>query len=239
MSKKVLFLFIFLTFALGALASLHFFQIAQKPPVFAPREPVSLDVSGLFPITAPLKSAGWQEHSFEGHTQFAVVPDEESKNMIHAVSKSKSSALFHSAGVSMDQHPKLVWEWKAGAFPTGKENKVFASKKDNDFIGRIYAVFGGRTPLTSEVIQYVWDDHFEEGTSTESPYSKKVKIVVIQKSTELNKWVREERDLAADYEKYFGKKAKRNLTAIGITSDSDNTRSQSEIYFKNIGIQTA
>lgn len=258
---------LFRVFLLSGLAAAGLFYTStiffKLPEPFSVIEKDRTDLPSLvsFPLAKPLTAHGWKEHSFHDKTRFDVRADasgsaaavvdgsgavvvDGKETFVQATSLKSSSALYRGVKLPVSGHPHLSWEWNVTRFPSNKQNKVFASKQDNDFGARVYVVFGSRTPLASEVIQYVWDDHFPEGTSTESPYSKKVKMLVIQNGPLKSgskavdgKWVAEDRDLEKDYEMLFGRKLKRPLTAVGFTSDSDNTKTDSEAYFRRFAVK--
>ncbi len=239
-------------FFVSALAGAGFFYsrtIFLKPPASFPFSQQAIDHSPamVFPFAEPLSAQGWKEHSFHEKTRFevqkdggeAVVRDGGKELFVRASSSQSSSALYRGVNLHRSGNPHLSWEWKVTRFPSNKRNKVFASKGDNDFGARVYVVFGSRIPLTSEVIQYVWDDHFPVGTVSESPYSKKVKVLVIRSGPLKSKdeWMVEERDLRKDYERLFGRKLKQPVTAIGFTTDSDNTGTDSEAFFRRFAVK--
>ena len=138
----------------------------------------------------------------------------------------------------MEERPRLSWEWKVIEFPTNKKNEVLGDKMDNDYAARVYVMFKGSTILTSEVIQYIWDDHFEEGEWRDSPYSSRVKLLVVEKGISDNDdgWVAEERDLYEDYRFLFGKAPSKPLSAVGVGSDSDDTKSTSIVLITGLTV---
>jgi len=179
----------------------------------------------------------WKEHVFKGRSSFEILQNEDGSPALKSASKAASSALFRKVNVDVSDHPVLRWEWKVTKFPSNKENKVLAARKDNDYGARVYAVFG-KTLMTSKVIQYIWDDHFPEGTYNSSGFSPRVKTLVIKTTVGdvPKEWSIEHRDLAKDYKMLFGKVPKKKLSAIGIMSDSDNTGTESEAFLRNISI---
>ena len=202
-------------------------------------EPILSEPWLTFDIQDPAFFQEWKEHVFEKNTAYTIEAGEDQEQAIHALSRGTSSAYFKEVNLSLSDKPVLSWEWKAVQFPSKKKNKTLASKSDNDFAARVYAVFKGHTPILSDVIQYVWDDHFPEGAFTESPYSGKVRIIVVQsgKLRTAGEWVSEKRDVAKDYELLFGKKAHGTLLAIGVMSDADNTGTVAEAYYRRLAIE--
>ncbi len=181
----------------------------------------------------------WREHVFHNKTVYKIEAVENNEKVLHALSHAASSAFFKEVNISSSERPFLTWEWKAVRFPSNKQNKVLAARSDNDYVGRIYVAFRGRTPLSSDVIQYVWDDYFPVGTTGGSPFARSNKVFVIRNgpATSPDGWTAEKRDLVADYQKLFGKAPHGNVMVIGLMSDSDNTGTESEAYFRRFSIQ--
>lgn len=183
-----------------------------------------------FHFQEPLKK-NWKEHVFKTRTSYKA-----ENGILHAASQGDSSMLFQAVRVDPSDRPFLTWEWKVIQFPSNKKGKRLADKSNNDFAGRVYVLFKGRTPVATEVIQYVWDDRYAEGTSSGSPFLKNVRILVVQSGSS-SEWVSEKRDILQDYQNLFGRKPHWPVTAVGVMSDSDNTHTRSEIYYRHLSIQ--
>ncbi len=181
----------------------------------------------------------WNEHVFHGKSDYQIEFDEHGEAFLHASSETASSVLLRQVSAPSSERPFLTWEWKVTRFPSNKKNQKLGAKSNNDFPARVYAIFGGGLPFNSEVIQYVWDEHFPEGTFASGAFSAKTKIFVIQngKMNPDSGWISEKRDLAMDYRELFGKTLKGNLAVVGVMSDSDNTGTQSEAYIRRLEIQ--
>ena len=180
--------------------------------------------------------------NFSGESQYEIIEDPDRGRVLKASSQGTSSVLYDkSLKISMEEKPILNWEWKAIQFPEKekKKNEVLGARGDNDYVGRVYAMFRGSTILTSDVIEYIWDDHFEAGTWRNSPYSDRVKLLVVQKSEagQEDGWVQERRDLYLDYKNLFGEAPDKPLGAVGIMSDSDDTETSSALLFSNLSIR--
>jgi len=180
---------------------------------------------------------GWDEKVFHGKTKYRIVGVGGEEPYLNAQSEATSSALYHKVHVDLKRDPHLVWEWKALSFPSKEDHVDLGSKSENDFAARVYVIFEGGTVFTSEVIQYIWDDRFPEGKVADSGFSSNIKMLVIQSGTAEgdSEWVLEDRNLAQDYRRLFGKEPKKRLGAVAFMSDSDNTKTQSEAnvrYFK-------
>ncbi|MFT5206564.1 MAG: hypothetical protein ACI9CF_000303 [Candidatus Omnitrophota bacterium] len=187
----------------------------------------------------PQAIKGMKEKVFRGKTKYEIIVDKDKGNSLKAISKGTSSLLYTEVDIDMNvTQPILTWEWKVLEFPSEKKLKSLAAKSDNDYAGRVYAMFKGSNVFNSEVIQYVWDDHYEVGDWDSSPYSKNVRIMVVQKGFKSDGgWASHVRNVASDYRMLFGKEPDKPLSAIGLMSDSDNTRTQSGMLFSHIRLE--
>jgi len=201
-------------------------------------QPVFGEPIHRFAFESPQELEGWEERVFDGKTEYQIVSDSGGGFALKASTRGNSSGLFRAVHVPVSMRPMLTWEWKVTQFPTNKKNEKLGAKADNDFGARVYVVFEGRIPMTADIIQYIWDDHFPEGSQGRSPYSRRVKYLVVEnaKAGAADAWVKEERDIVRDYEMLFGKKPRRELSAIGVMSDADNTKTQAEAYYRNMAI---
>ena len=128
-------------------------------------------------------------------------------------------------------YPFLRWRWQAVELPAGADER---KKETGDSGAAVYVVFPGR--FRPENIKYVWSSSLPEGTTTESPYNSKTKIVVLRnRSTPLGKWVSEEVNVYQDYKRLFGGEPEK-VQAIAVMSDSNNTESRAEAHYDDIRI---
>jgi len=86
-------------------------------------------------------------------------------------------------------------------------------------------------------VEYVWDESIPEGTILESPYTKKIKQLVVQTGPSMaNEWAVESRNVSEDYRKLFGETPKMKAAAIAIMTDSEGTSGEAEAFFDDIQI---
>ena len=134
----------------------------------------------------------------------------------------------------------LEWRWKINR----KLEKADMSKKaSDDFAGRVYvffdvpldslsfverskirlarAVAGADVPTAA--LCYVWDNTHAVGHTQWSPYTNRVRKIVLQTGgTNINKWMKESRDVGADFKTAFGFDAPA-VTGVAVGNDTDNT----------------
>jgi hypothetical protein len=85
-------------------------------------------------------------------------------------------------------------------------------------------------PLPAATVCYVWDTQLPAGTELPSPFTGRLRYVVLRGAGDpLHHWEAERRDIAADFMKLFGHEAKAlpPLVGVAIGADADNTRSHS------------
>ena len=91
-----------------------------------------------------------------------------------------------------------------------------------------------------KTIKYSWSTTLPKGKVTSSPYAvwpSRADIIVMRSGGRLKgKWIREKRNVLADYKKLYklDKVKSKVIDAIVIMTDSDNTSSLSEADYDNI-----
>lgn len=221
---------------------------SPPPPVSAVLPPASVPVLATAPefhiierwaLDTPESLAAWEEKIFKGKTQYLIQGDE-SGGYLKASSQASSSGLYQKIRRAVEPGLILSWEWKAAEFPKKPHPNRLAAREQDDFAARLYVIFPGRTFFDSRVIEYLWDEFLSEGTVASSPFSSRVKLFVVRSGpgNRQGGWTREERNLYEDYTALFESKPDRPLEAIAIMSDSDNTRTSSTAFFRNLEIKT-
>ncbi len=96
-----------------------------------------------------------------------------------------------------------------------------------------YKFFNGKLPLLA-TLNYIWGNKMAVGRIVSSPYTQRVKMVILRNSkSALQKWHIEERNIYEDYKKAFGEEPK-DVTSVAIMTDTDNTSAMTESYFGDI-----
>ncbi len=91
------------------------------------------------------------------------------------------------------------------------------------------AITGEEMPYAT--LMYVWSGRHPAGTLIKSARTDRIRKLVVQSGTQdLGRWLEYERDVRADYERAFGE-APGALVAVGIMTDSDNTRSRAQAWY--------
>ena len=184
------------------------------------------DFSRFKPGTFP---QGWKARGGDGSKVYTVKADQES--YLEAKAINSAVAIAKKFEYDLKVYPFLSWQWRVIELPQGSDERY---KKTGDSAAAIYVIFPGF--FRPDNIKYVWSASLAIGTTTESPYSSKTKIVVLRNhSSPLGTWVSEKLNVYEDYKRLFGREPK-HVKAIGIMSDSDNTGSRAEAHYKGIRI---
>jgi hypothetical protein len=84
--------------------------------------------------------------------------------------------------------------------------------------------------LAAATLCYIWDERQPAGALLDSPFTHRVRYMVLRGAGEpLQQWRQEQRDLRADFLKLFGDEASSvpPLRAVAVSADSDNTHGHS------------
>jgi len=149
--------------------------------------------------------------------------------------------------------PTLSWRWKVDRVVEGAD---LATRAGDDFAARVYVFFdvpASRLPLgdrirlalarllhgerlPSTAICYVWDNRHRVGTTAWSPYTDRVRMVVLESGTgRIGQWVAERRDLAADYRAAFGANAPlAPVSGVAVGNDTDQTGETATAWFGDL-----
>src|SRR4030095_7086404 len=134
-----------------------------------------------------------------------------------------SFALHRDVVLDVRRYPLLTWSWKVARLPPGGDVR---DPQRDDQAAQVYVLFP-RWPsprTSSDVIGYVWDRRPPVGTPLVHPRAPNVRIVVVESgSSRLGTWVREQRNVAADFRAAFGRERTR-LGKVVAVHDSHHKR---------------
>jgi len=217
MKKSLVVLFLFLlAFGTVGVAVVS----SDEPELVRTVEDFSSFEEGSFP-------EGWKSRGGEGSEVYRVRSDHEP--YLEANAKESAVTIAKKFEYDLTEYPYLSWDWRAIELPKGGDERY---KKTGDSAAAIYVIFEGR--FRPKSIKYVWSASLPRGTTTESPYNSKTKIVVMQnQSSPMDEWVSERVNVYEDYQRLFGDETE-SVQAIGLMSDSDNTQSTAVAHYKAI-----
>ncbi len=211
----------------------------------------------LKPLIAPGEhriNAAWQPFSFakmENKTSYTVHKGEGERTAIRATANGGASALMHTVNVQAADAPVLRWAWNVQKSPEGSDAKV---KAGDDYAARVYvafaydpekvplllraqyglirAIYGQYPPFAA--LAYIVEPRLPEGTIINSPYTSRVKMIVVDSGKTPNQWRSFQRNVLADYARAFGEPPVTAIAGVAIMTDADNTGGVAEALYDSI-----
>lgn len=179
--------------------------------------------------------AGWESKSFKGLTEYRLV-QEGGRTVVKAHSRGAASGLFKKVRLDPGRYRYLHWSWKiAGTITNGNEQ----SKAGDDYAARLYVVFPGRLFWQTKAINYIWANRLAKGESVPNAFTSNTMMVAVESGPgKRGTWLMEERDVLADYRRLFGEEP-REIGAIAIMTDTDNTGEEANAWYGDITIATS
>ena len=172
-------------------------------------------------------------------TQYTLVADE-GTTVLRAEANASMASLVHPLKLDPKDYPFLSWRWRI----SNLLNKAdIRTKAGDDFPARVYVLFDydvGKLSLFQRIkiflarkifgrevpaaaLCYVWDGKTPVGTSVWSPYTDRVRVIVVESgSANVNRWREAERDVVADFRAAFGEEPPA-ISGVAVASDTDNT----------------
>ncbi len=198
----------------------------------------------------------WEALNFpkiKNHSIYSI-SSEKGRNILQCETNGSASGLIYKKTFNIYNYKKLRWKWKV----TNIYNNADPFKKSgDDYPVRIYIIFKydpdratlyekamynaakvvyGEYPPRSS-LNYVWSSAVIDRRIITSPFTDRVKIVLLEKGAEkVNTWVTEEVNIFDDYRKAFGTNPP-ETASLAIMSDSDNTGQAAKACIEYIDIE--
>lgn len=180
--------------------------------------------------------ARWREVEVKGATRYETVMLE-GRACLRAMSQAGASILLTEVRFDPDAYEWLRWSWRVDQLVEGE---ALDRKEGSDVAARVYVFF--ETPgwgWQKRSLDYVWSATWPVGTIRSSAYARDSKILVVESGPDhLGQWRTVERNLEEDYERCFNDRLP-EVIAIGLMSDTDNTRRQALAYFDDLQVSRA
>lgn len=175
--------------------------------------------------------AEWQIKVNHGRPEASVCSDNEGA-CLHLKSVKSSFALERAVDVDPQQTPFLSWRWKVTQLPPGGD---FRRASTDDQAAQVLVAFSDR-----RVVTYIWDSSAPKGTAESASNIPLVHIFAVvceSGSADANRWLLENRNVAADYERAYGKAAPR-VKGLRIQINSQHTGTVAESYFGDVAFRS-
>jgi hypothetical protein len=219
---------------------------AEAPPLFSSLAPGQALPKEFRIITLPkIAHNKFSLETDEGHTVLRVDSDHSAGSVGVPITAPRS------AGAAGDVKTVLEWRWKIDRL---LERAEMEHKPGDDYPARVYVFFD--VPLDSlsfverskiriarmvagadvptAALCYVWDSTHRIGFTAWSPYTSRLRMVVLQSGpARVGQWMSESRDVAADFRDAFGFDAPA-VTSVAVGSDTDNTDDHVTTWYGDI-----
>lgn len=174
---------------------------------------------------------GWDLKVNSGQPEVATTQDGPDA-VLHFKSAKSSFALERGVSVDTSKMPYLAWRWKVTQLPKGGDFRHYST---DDQAAQVMVAFDDRRVLT-----YIWDSTAPQGTmqsASSLPLVHIYAIVCRSGSSDANRWLAESHNVAADYQKAFGKPAPR-VKGLRLQINSQHTGSTAESYFSDVAFHS-
>ena len=234
----------------GLLGACSLLPLADGPAnARAPTPWDTASVTDTHPTQAGSPASQWQHQTFPGKTanQFAYL-QLDGRRAMGVRSKAAASMLRKAVSIDPAQLGSLNFSWKVPALIEGAD--MARPDKEDSPVRLVLAFEGDRSRLSprdhmlSELaraltgedmpyatLMYVWSSHHAPGSVLKSSRTDRIRKLVLESGpNRLGRWLDYERDIRADFVQAFGEEPGR-LIAVGIMTDTDNTRSSTQAWY--------
>lgn len=170
----------------------------------------------------------WKERSFKGNTDYA----HDGKG-IRGETNGAASVLYREDKIDLTKTPVLHWRWKiSNTYGTEHDERA---KSGDDYPARLYVVVKtGFLPWQTLALNYVWSSNQPVGDYWPNAFTDKAMMIVVDSGDDnANLWQRHQRNVAEDFQTYFGVAADK-LDGYAIMVDGDNTGKSATAWFDGI-----
>ena len=208
-----------------------------------------------------LLPAGWRPQRLPKApaAEVRLVADE-AATVLRVRSNAAAGGAIHplDAAHAQSQSTQLAWRWKVDRVVEGAD---MTRRSRDDFAARVYVFFAipvDELPLGERLriklarlfygeelptagICYVWDNRHPAGYSAWSPFTNRIRIVVVETGPErAGQWAEARRDLEADFRAAFGAQWARpmpRISGIAAGNDTDQTGESATAWFGDFRLE--
>ena len=163
--------------------------------------------------------------------------------------------LVQTVHVQPTDKAVLAWRWRVDKLVEDADLRVRSGEDSAAKLCVFFAFDGDKLPFTeraklalarsstgqdvpTETLCYVWDNKLPIDTVLPSPFTKRLRFLVLQSGTaKVGQWVAQRRNIVTDYQRLFGDESEGKtppITGIAVQADSDNTHGHSLAYFGDV-----
>jgi len=173
----------------------------------------------------------WQIKVNRGKPDVGVCADGDG-SCLHLKSVKASFALEHGVDVDPAALPYLTWHWKVAQLPPGGD---FRRASSDDQAAQILVAFADR-----RILSYIWDTSAPKGSAQTIGFIPLIHVYAVvceSGSSNAGRWLTETRNVAADYERAYGKAAPR-VKGLRLQINSQHTGTVAESYFGEVAFRS-
>jgi hypothetical protein len=151
---------------------------------------------------------------------------------LHLKSVRSSFSLERSVDVDPREMPVLSWRWKVAQLPPIGD---FRHASTDDQAAQVLVAFADH-----RVVSYVWDSTAPKGAAQSTSFIPLVHVFVVaceSGPSMLNQWVSESQNVAADYQRAYGKPAP-HVKGLRLQINSQHTGATAESYFGEVAFRS-
>ncbi len=196
----------------------------------------------------------WEALSLPGvdkASTYSIATDESGETILETKSSASASGLISRSSFDPHRLPRLCWKWK---IKNVYKNGNALQKSGDDYPLRIFVVFPydaasvsllekaryesakllyGQYP-PGRSLNYIWANRQHKESRMRSTYTEMAELIIVESGNKnARRWMTEEVDILADYQRAFGKPAP-HTARLAIMNDSDNTGESSTSHIEYI-----
>jgi Protein of unknown function (DUF3047) len=205
-----------------------------------------------------------EDHTLLGWFPWALTPSKnktsytlqryQGKTVIHADADASASGLMVPLKPRTVEGKELIWEWKTLGHIESADNtqghtddaplrlilafdgdKSKLSLKDQIAFELAHLISGQEMPYAT--LMYIWSSQAHETPIITNKYTSRLKMIIVDSGEEhVGQWRKYQRNIEEDYREAF-QEAPGKLIAVGIMTDTDNTKSLVKAIYGDIEIK--
>ncbi|MFV1986561.1 MAG: DUF3047 domain-containing protein [Gemmatimonadota bacterium] len=152
------------------------------------------------------------------------------EQVLVATSDDSAAGLLRRIESPTPGRATIQWRWRIAK--SLSDNGLERERKGDDYAARVFVMFG-EEPFKrgTRALCYVWAGQEPVGARYRNPVVDDVETIVLRTGdASAGRWVRERRNLMADFEDAFGESPP-PITAIAVLVDTDDTGSEAISWF--------
>ena len=183
-------------------------------------------------------------------TEYKLVATDEGV-ALEANADESASGINRRIRIDPNRHPVLEWRWRVFNLIPGAD-MLAASAEDSP--ARLIISFDGDSKklhfgdrvrmrlakaisgqeLPYATLMYVWSNKLPVGTLLENPHTDRIRMIVVASGADgVGRWREYRRNVLEDYRRAFGEDP-RDVVAVGVMTDTDNTRQKARSFYGDI-----